>query len=104
MNVVVRERQAEAAEKLMVVDCDIHPNPRTPNDVKQFLPKRWQEHMTTFGSLSREMYSDTIGYPRMSPRLSRAPMPGRRMEARRAPIWISCASSTSTPTASRSAT
>ena len=71
MNVVVRERQAEAAEKLMVVDCDIHPNPRTPNDVKQFLPKRWQEHMTTFGSLSREMYSDTIGYPRMSPAISR---------------------------------
>ena len=71
MNVVVRERQAEAAEKLMVVDCDIHPNPRTPGDVRQFLPKRWQEHMTTFGSLSREMYSDTIGYPRMSPAISR---------------------------------
>src|SRR5262245_59757083 len=72
MNVAVREPRIEAAERLMVVDCDIHPNPRSPNDVRQFLPQRWQRHMTTFGNLSREMYSDTIGYPRMSPAISRA--------------------------------
>ena len=72
MNVAVREPRTETAERLMVVDCDIHPNPRSLDDVKQFLPQRWQRHMTTFGNLSREMYSDTIGYPRMAPAISRA--------------------------------
>jgi predicted TIM-barrel fold metal-dependent hydrolase len=71
MNVAVREPSTQTAERLMVVDCDIHPNPRTPADVRQFLPKRWQQHLATFGGLSREMYSDTIGYPRMSPAISR---------------------------------
>src|SRR5262249_44234920 len=72
MNIAVREPRSDAAERLLVVDCDIHPNPRSPRDVLQFLPQRWQRHMITFGSLSREMYSDTIGYPRMAPAISRA--------------------------------
>jgi uncharacterized protein len=72
MNVAVREPRIEAAERLMVIDCDIHPNPRSPGDVGQFLPQRWQRHAAQYGNLSREMYSDTIGYPRMSPAISRA--------------------------------
>ncbi len=72
MSIAVREPRTETAERLMVVDCDIHPNPRSLEDVRQFLPQRWQRHMTTFGNLSREMYSDTIGYPRMAPAISRA--------------------------------
>ncbi|MBO0765632.1 MAG: amidohydrolase, partial [Hyphomicrobiaceae bacterium] len=71
MNLAVREQRAETAERLMLVDCDIHPNPRSPEEVRQFLPQRWQRHMAAFGNLSREMYSDTIGYPRMAPAIAR---------------------------------
>ena len=71
MNIAVREPRTEVPDRLMVVDCDIHPTPRSPDDVKQFLPERWQRHMAAYGNLSREMYSDTIGYPRMAPAISR---------------------------------
>ena len=71
MNVAVREPRTEAAQRLTIVDCDIHPNPRSPDEVRQFLPQRWQRHSAVFGNLSREMYSDTIGYPRMAPAISR---------------------------------
>ena len=63
MNVQVRE--PKSAQKLMVVDCDIHPAQRTPNDLNPFLPARWREHMVTFGAHLRHGLTGQLPYPRM---------------------------------------
>jgi predicted TIM-barrel fold metal-dependent hydrolase len=63
MNVQVRETQA--AQKLAVIDCDIHPAQRTPKDLHPFLPARWREHMDTFGPHLRHGLSGQLPYPRM---------------------------------------
>jgi predicted TIM-barrel fold metal-dependent hydrolase len=63
MNVPVRE--VKAAQRLAIVDCDIHPVPKTPKDVYQFLPQRWREHVETFGSHIRHALTGQLPYPRM---------------------------------------
>lgn len=54
-----------------LVDCDIHPLPATPDDITQFLPRRWQEHAREYGSHLRSVYSNTITHPRMTPYTAR---------------------------------
>jgi len=63
MNVAVRETRA--AQRLAVVDCDIHPVPKQARDVYQFLPQRWREHMETFGDHIRHGLTGQLPYPRM---------------------------------------
>src|SRR6185312_12329757 len=63
MNVPVRE--VKAAQRLMIVDCDIHPAYRTPADLHPFLPARWREHMTMFGEHLRQGLSGQLAWPRM---------------------------------------
>jgi hypothetical protein len=63
MNVPVRE--VKAAQRLMIVDCDIHPAYRSPADLHPFLSARWREHMTTFGEHLRQGLSGQLAWPRM---------------------------------------
>jgi predicted TIM-barrel fold metal-dependent hydrolase len=63
MNVPVRE--VTAAQRLMIVDCDIHPAYRTPAELFPFLSARWREHMTTFGEHLRQGLSGQLAWPRM---------------------------------------
>jgi predicted TIM-barrel fold metal-dependent hydrolase len=75
MNVPVREvaargtpsrsRDGDAASRLAIVDCDIHPAFRTPTELFPFLPARWREHMVTFGEHVRHGLSGQLPYPRM---------------------------------------
>ena len=41
------------------------------SDLDQFLPKRWQEHLQTYGSHLRTPYIGTTPYPRSSPLIAR---------------------------------
>lgn len=63
MNITVRERTA--AQRLTIVDCDIHPAFRTPAELHPFLPERWREHMKTFGEHVRHGLTGQLPYPRM---------------------------------------
>jgi len=63
MNVTVRQRAA--AQRLAIVDCDIHPALRAPSDLHPFLPERWREHMKTFGEHVRHGLTGQLPYPRM---------------------------------------
>jgi hypothetical protein len=63
MNVPVRE--VKAAQRLTIVDCDIHPAYRSPADLHPFLSARWREHMTTFGEHLRQGLSGQLAWPRM---------------------------------------
>ncbi len=63
MNAPLREVKAE--QRLMIVDCDIHPIQRSNRDLYPFLPKHWQQHMETFGPHVRQGLSERISWPRM---------------------------------------
>ncbi len=55
-----------------LVDCDIHPQFSTPNELAPFLSLRWRDHLATFGGLYRQALADTLSHPRMSPDVARA--------------------------------
>lgn len=58
-------RDAKAAQRLMIVDCDIHPIQNSMADLHPWLPRQWQEHMATFGPHVRQGLSERIMWPRM---------------------------------------
>lgn len=59
-------RQTTAAQKLMIVDCDIHPIQHSQKDLYPWLSKRWIEHYETFGPHVRVGVNGSQVYPRMS--------------------------------------
>src|SRR6202022_1488373 len=65
-----KEEQA-AQSRLRIIDCDIHPSLRSRADLNEFLPKRWQEHLKTYGDHLRTPYIGTTPYPRSSPLIAR---------------------------------
>src|SRR5205814_9431639 len=65
------EQETGANARLRIIDCDIHPSLHARSDLNQFLPKRWQEHMKTYGDHLRTPYIGTTPYPRSSPLLAR---------------------------------
>ena len=64
MNIPVRD--VTAAQKLAIVDCDIHPVQRAKSDLAPFMEARWREHMATFGGHIRQgLWAGQNVYPRM---------------------------------------
>ena len=64
MNMSVRE--AKAAQKAGIVDCDIHPLQKAKTDLLPFMEKRWRDHMGTFGGNIRQgLWAGQNVYPRM---------------------------------------
>ena len=63
MNVPVR--QPVAAQRLKVVDCDIHPAYATPTALFEFLSQRWRDHWSTFGAFFRPPLIGQLPFPRM---------------------------------------
>ena len=63
--------EAAAKSRLRIIDCDMHPSIHAHADLDQFLPKRWQEHLRTYGSHLRTPYIGTTPYPRSSPLIAR---------------------------------
>ena len=65
------EQEASAKTRLRIIDCDIHPSLHSRADLNPFLPKRWQEHLKTYGDHLRTPYIGTTPYPRSSPLIAR---------------------------------
>src|ERR1700691_4517325 len=63
MTIDVLERN-DSRTKLTLIDCDVHPGSRTPQDLKPFLSARWQQHMAMFGGLMRQPFTKMTCYPR----------------------------------------
>lgn len=61
----------ETPTPLAIVDCDIHPVPRTANELDGYLPERWRRHLHTYGNHFRQPFFATTPYPRFTPALSR---------------------------------
>jgi len=58
--------KVDSAQKLTIVDCDIHPTQRNPADLHPFLEKKWVEHMQSFGPHFRQALVGQLPYPRMT--------------------------------------
>ncbi len=54
-----------------IIDCDIHPLPKTAKSLHPYLPKRWQEHAEQFGGHLRQPFINTTQYPRSAPLICR---------------------------------
>src|SRR6266536_6078074 len=67
---ILAEEEA-ARSRLRIIDCDVHPSIHAHTDLDQFLPKRWQQHLRTYGSHLRTPYIGTTPYPRSSPLIAR---------------------------------
>jgi len=50
------DEEKPAASRLRIVDCDVHPSLRSTDDLNEFLPKRWQQHLKEYGSHLRTPY------------------------------------------------
>ncbi len=73
MSDVIHSRAAtrQAEQRLRVIDCDIHPQFGSKDEILPFLPERWQEYMKTYGGLYRQALADTLSHPRMAPDVAR---------------------------------
>src|SRR5690349_14962295 len=67
---ILAEEEA-AKSRLRIIDCDVHPSIHAHSDIEQFMPKRWREHLRTYGSHLRTPYIGTTPYPRSSPLIAR---------------------------------
>ena len=65
------DQEKTAKTRLRIIDCDVHPSLHSHADLNAFLPKRWQEHLKTYGSHLRTPYIGTTPYPRSSPLIAR---------------------------------
>lgn len=69
MNIQAPLRNTAAAQR--VIDCDIHPMLKTPAHLRDYLPRRWQEHFDEFGNNFRIPFAQGELYPKIAPYLSR---------------------------------
>ena len=53
--------------KLAVIDCDIHPAPKSPKALHPYLSERWRQHRDTIGDRG----FDGAYYPRANPNAAR---------------------------------
>ncbi|MGE3246959.1 MAG: amidohydrolase family protein [Beijerinckiaceae bacterium] len=73
---LVEDRPAAASDrkpppKLSVIDCDIHPQFGSRDEILEFLPKQWQEYSKLWGGFYRQALADTLSHPRMAPDVAR---------------------------------
>jgi uncharacterized protein len=62
----IRSQLPEAETRLRIVDCDIHPTQKGPEDLYPFLEARWVEHLRSFGAHMRQALVGQLAYPRMT--------------------------------------
>jgi len=70
----VRTIETEAprqSARLQIIDCDVHPSPRSPRDLYPFMSQRWREHLETYGSRKPVPFTGSYPYPKATPALSR---------------------------------
>jgi predicted TIM-barrel fold metal-dependent hydrolase len=74
MNIHVAARPAataEAASRLAIADCDIHPRLKSVQQLFPWLSRRWQEHLASFGTTYRQPWQKGPAYPKAQPQASR---------------------------------
>jgi hypothetical protein len=74
MNVQVRDTRttrSEAASRLAIADCDIHPAHKSKRDLDPYLEQRWIDELRTFGPRRRVGVQSGPAYPKSQPNAAR---------------------------------
>jgi predicted TIM-barrel fold metal-dependent hydrolase len=72
MNLQLRSAATtQAASRMAIADCDIHPAMRNISDLDPWLPAKWREHLATFGGGRRLGMEAGPAYPKSQPNASR---------------------------------
>ncbi|MBX6743451.1 MAG: amidohydrolase [Acetobacteraceae bacterium] len=58
-------------DRLRVIDCDIHPAPRSMAELDRWLPERWRQYRREYGIRLRQPFATGHPYPKATPALSR---------------------------------
>ncbi|MBV9538106.1 MAG: amidohydrolase [Acidisphaera sp.] len=67
----VLDRTTSVAQKLRIIDSDIHPSMKTPRDLHPFLSERWRKHVSEYGKPGHRAYHARGTYPRFMPNTAR---------------------------------
>jgi len=67
MNVQAPLRALQQGSALTLVDCDIHPRPRSLEDLRPYMAQRWWDYTQTYGLRRRHGYAKGHPYPKSSP-------------------------------------
>jgi len=59
------------AERLAIIDSDVHPTVRTIGEIKPFLAERWWRYMQSYGARPRHPFAEGDPYPKAAPRAAR---------------------------------
>lgn len=62
----MNQQLREAETRLSIIDVDIHPAQKSPTTLFPYLEKRWQEHLSTYGTHIRQALVGQLSYPRMT--------------------------------------
>ena len=54
------------------VDCDIHPGMASLDELSPFLPARWRRHLADWGPHQRQVFANTMSFPRVAKDTARA--------------------------------
>src|SRR3974390_2357985 len=59
------------ASRTAIIDCDVHPLPKSPTEILPFLPEEWRDHLLTYGNHLRQPYAGGIAWPKVAPGTAR---------------------------------
>ena len=67
MNIEAPRPEFRQAQKLQLVDCDVHPRLRSPAQLKPYMTARWWDHFQTYGARKRNGIAKGHPYPKTGP-------------------------------------
>ena len=67
MNEISRDIDTRQADRLGIVDCDIHPAPSSPDELLTYLPARWRDHARDYAIRTASPFLGSMPYPRITP-------------------------------------
>jgi predicted TIM-barrel fold metal-dependent hydrolase len=68
---VIERPAAKPEAATAIIDCDIHPAAKSPEVVRGYLPKRWQDYHREYGEQLRQPLIGSSSWPRASPAIAR---------------------------------
>jgi hypothetical protein len=67
MNVQAPNPEFRQTQKTLLVDCDVHPRLRSPDQLKPYMSERWWNHFQTYGARKRNGVMKGHPYPKSGP-------------------------------------
>ncbi len=67
MNIQTVKSQLNGANRLSVIDCDVHPRSKNLDALKPYMTQRWWDYLQTYGMRKRHGFAKGHPYPKSQP-------------------------------------